>query len=58
VSEKDFQARAFVTAIANGTKSSPDFDDGLAVQRIVDAAARSAAEGRRVTIAEIVAGET
>jgi predicted dehydrogenase len=56
--EKDFQARAFVTAIANGTKVTPDFHDGLAVQRIVDAASRSAREGRRVTIVEIVAGET
>jgi predicted dehydrogenase len=55
--EKDFQARAFVTAIANGTKATPDFGDGLAVQRIVDAAARSAREGCRVTIAEIIAAE-
>ena len=53
----DFQARAFVSAIAAGHPASPDFADGLAVQRIIDAAARSAAEGRRVTIAEIIAGE-
>lgn len=54
--EQDVQARAFVTAVANRTPASPDFRDGLAVQRVVDAAARSSHEGRRVTIAEIVAG--
>jgi predicted dehydrogenase len=51
----DFQSRAFVSAVAAGRPVTPDFADGLAVQRIIDAAARSAAEGRRVTIAEIVA---
>ena len=54
---QDVMARGFVTAIATGTPASPDFRDGLAVQRVVDAASRSAREGRRVTIAEIVAGE-
>jgi predicted dehydrogenase len=47
-------ARAFVTAVATHRTASPDFADGLAVQRITDAANRSAREGRRVTIAEIV----
>lgn len=55
--EHDVMARGFVTAVAGGTPASPDFRDGLAVQRVVDAASRSAREGRRVTIAEIVAGE-
>jgi predicted dehydrogenase len=50
-------ARGFVSAIAAGTPASPDFRDGLAVQRVLDASARSAAAGRRVTIDEIVAGE-
>jgi predicted dehydrogenase len=53
----DVMARGFVTAIATGSPASPDFRDGLAVQRVVDAASRSAREGRRVTIDEIVAGE-
>ena len=55
--EQDSMARGFVTAIAAGTPASPDFRDGLAVQRVLDAAGRSAREGRRVQIAEIVAGE-
>ena len=55
--DHDVMARGFVTAIATGTPASPEFRDGLAVQRVVDAASRSAREGRRVTIAEIVAGE-
>jgi len=55
--EQDNMARGFVTAIAAGTPASPDFRDGLAVQRVVDAAGRSAREGRRVPIAEIVADE-
>jgi len=52
--EQDHMTRAFVTAIANGEAASPDFRDGLAVQRVLDAAARSARQGRRVPIAEIV----
>jgi predicted dehydrogenase len=53
--EQDTMTRAFVSAIARGEKTSPDFADGLAVQRLLDAASQSAKEGRRVTIAEIVA---
>jgi predicted dehydrogenase len=41
--------------VAAGERVTPDFADGLAVQRILEAAARSAAEGRRVRIAEIIA---
>ena len=48
--------RAFVTAIANGRPASPDFGDGLAVQRVLEASDRSARERRQVTIEEIVAG--
>jgi predicted dehydrogenase len=55
--EQDNMARGFVTAIATGTAASPDFRDGLAVQRVLDAAGRSAREGRRVQVAEIVADE-
>jgi predicted dehydrogenase len=50
-------ARGFVTAIAEGGTAVPSFRDAWRVQRIVDAAGRSAREGRRVTIAEIAAGE-
>ena len=41
----DAMARGWVTAIAEGRPVSPDFGDGLAVQRVLDGAARSAAEG-------------
>jgi len=51
---QDHMTRGFVTAIANGEAASPDFHDGLAVQRVLDAAARSARLGHRVRIAEIV----
>ena len=52
--QQDHMTRGFVSAIANGEPASPDFGDGLAVQRVLDAAARSAREGRRVRIDEIV----
>jgi predicted dehydrogenase len=55
--EQDVQARAFVSAVARGTPVKPDFRDGLAVQRVIDAAVHSAGDGRRVTIAEVEAGE-
>ncbi len=51
---QDHMTRAFVTAVAEGRPASPDFADGLAIQRIIDAASLSAREGRRVRIAEIV----
>jgi predicted dehydrogenase len=54
---QETQARAFVSAVAAGRPVEPDLADGLAIQRIVDASVRSAAEGRRVSIAEIAAGE-
>jgi predicted dehydrogenase len=53
---EDHMTRAFVTAIAEGHPASPDFMDGLAVQRILEATAISAREGRRVRIAEVVEG--
>jgi predicted dehydrogenase len=52
---QDHMTRGFVTAVAEGGPASPDFADGLAVQRVLEASGRSAREGRRVTIAEIVA---
>jgi predicted dehydrogenase len=55
--EHDNMARGFVTAIAEGGSATPSFRDAWAVQRIVDAAGRSARAGRRVTIEEIAAGE-
>lgn len=55
--QADNMARGFVTAIAERRPASPDFRDGLAVQRVLDAAGRSAREGRRVPIAEVVADE-
>ena len=39
------QARDLVTAIADGAQPAPSFGDGLAVQRVLDAVARSAASG-------------
>ena len=55
--QHDNMARGFVTAIAEGGTAVPSFRDAWRVQRIVDAAGRSAREGRRVTIEEIAAGE-
>jgi predicted dehydrogenase len=39
------QARDLLTAIADGTQPEPSFTDGLNVQRVLDAVARSAASG-------------
>jgi predicted dehydrogenase len=39
------QARDLLTALADGSQPRPSFDDGLAVQRVLDAVARSAASG-------------
>lgn len=52
---QDHMTRAFITAISNGEPASPDFGDGLAVQRVLESADRSARQGRRVRIEEIVA---
>jgi len=51
---EDHMTRAFVTAISEGRPASPDFADGLAIQRILEATAISGREGRRVRIAEVV----
>lgn len=53
--EQDHMTRGFISAIAGGERATPDFRDGLAVQRVLDAAVRSARDGRRVRVAEIVA---
>ena len=55
--DHDVMARGFISAIAGGTRAVPDFRDGLAVQRVVDAAGRSARDGRRIEIAEVIADE-
>jgi predicted dehydrogenase len=52
---QEHMTRAFVSAVSAGERASPDFADGLAVQRVLEAAAISAREGRRVAIAEVVA---
>ena len=39
------QARDLLMAVADGSQPSPSFADGLAVQRVLDAVARSAANG-------------
>ena len=41
----DAMTRGWVTAVAEGRHVRPDFADGLAVQRVVDAAVASAAGG-------------
>ena len=43
----------FVEAVASGTECRPNFEDGASIQRILDAALLSAAEGRKVAIEEI-----
>ena len=53
---QDHMARAFVSAIARGADPAsltPNFEDGCAIQRVVDAAALSARERRWVGVAEI-----
>lgn len=44
------EARDFLAAIADGQSRWPSFEDGLEVWRIADAAARSAAEGRWISL--------
>jgi predicted dehydrogenase len=42
--------RAFIDAILEGRPTSPDFSDGVRVQRVLDAVKISGAEGRVVGI--------
>ena len=49
--------RGWISAICEGRHVRPDFSDGLAVQRVVDAAVASAAgDGRQIAIADPLAG--
>ncbi len=43
-------ARAFIDAILEGRPASPDFADGVRMQRVLDAAFRSAEEERVVKV--------
>ena len=52
--EQDFMTRGFISAIVDGTAPSPDFADGMKVQRVLDAALLSGKEHRRVGIEEIL----
>ena len=45
------EMEAFVTAIASGTPPNPGIDDGVAAQRLADAAARSFETGQPVRLA-------
>ena len=49
----DFMARGFITAIRERRPASPDFRDGLRVQRVLAAAALGAKQGRRVTLDDV-----
>lgn len=51
--QHDFMTRGFITAIRDGGRPEPDFRDGLAVQRALEAALLSARDGRRAALAEI-----
>lgn len=53
---QDAMTRRFIRAVAEGEPIAPSFADGLAVQHVLEAADRSAREGRRVAIAEVVDG--
>ena len=46
-------ARGFITAIRERRPASPDFRDGLRVQRVLAAAALGAKQGRRVTLDDV-----
>jgi len=48
--QDQFMIGEWVTAVAQGTAVQPDFGDGLAIQKIIDAAVRSAKEGKRIVI--------
>ncbi len=49
----DVLTRGWITGILEGVAVEPDFDTGAAVQRLMAACQRSAAEGRRVRISEV-----
>jgi predicted dehydrogenase len=51
--QQDNMTRGFIQAIVDDTETSPDFTDGMKVQRVLDAALLSAKEQRRVQVAEI-----
>ena len=51
--QNDYMARGFITAIREQRPASPDFRDGLQVQRVLAAAELGAAQGRKVTLREI-----
>lgn len=50
---EDHMTRGWINAIAAGQPFSPSLEDGAIVQRMIDAAALSAAEGRWVAMQEI-----
>ncbi len=47
---QDVLTRGWISAIRDGRPAEPGFDDGAAVQRILDACLVSAAKGRRVEV--------
>ena len=49
----DFMARGFITAIREGRPASPDFRDGLRVQRVLAAAQLAAEQGRSISVQDI-----
>lgn len=51
--KQDFMTRQWVTAIAENKPTSPDFQDGAYIQRLIDAALKSHREKRWVEIEEI-----
>jgi len=51
--KQDYQTRGFISAIVNNRQPEPSFEDGMKVQRVLDAAMRSGREHRRVLVGEI-----
>jgi predicted dehydrogenase len=51
--KQNFMTRQFLTAILLKDKVRPDFSDGARIQRLISAAQKSHAEGRRVDVEEI-----
>jgi predicted dehydrogenase len=43
----------YLTALGKGTKISPSFSDGVRIMQVLEAAQKSAAEGRKVKVSEI-----